>query len=156
MKDLCRIRGQACRLDGQARLSDGQATLSFVLLVGGIIMEIAIAGSLIAFFSSGSGLGERLSARAFNTAQAGIRDAELKIVRNKELCSSCVYSFPVGSDTANVTVARADDIPNNAYVYTVTSLGTAANRQKKFVAVMSVDRTSGVVQLRTHLEQPVQ
>ncbi len=134
----------------------GQATLSFVLLVGGIILEIAIAGSLVAFFSSGSGLGERLSSRAFNAAQVGIRDAELKIVRNKDLCSSCSYSFPVGADTATVTVTRADDDQNNAYIYTVESLGVAANRQKKFEAVISVDRTSGVIQLRTHREKTVQ
>lgn len=134
----------------------GQATLSFVLLVGGIIVEIAIAGSLVAFFSSGSGLGERLSARAFNAAQAGIRDVQLKIARDKDFCNSCSYSFPVGGDTVSMTVVRADDLPNNLYIYTVTAVGTAANRQKKFVAVINVDRTSGLSQLRSYQEQTVQ
>lgn len=139
--------------------SRGQATLSFVLLVGGIIVEIAIAGSLVAFFSSNSGLGERLSARAFNAAEVGIRDSQLKIARNKDLCSpSCPvpYSFSVGSDTVMVTLQKVDDLPDNLYVYTVTAVGTAATRQKKFVAVINVDRTSGVVQLQSHQEQTVQ
>jgi len=146
------IKGMANDSDGVR----GQATLSFVLLVGGIILEIAIAGSLVAFFSSGSGLGERLSARAFNAAQAGIRDAELMIVRNKDLTVPYSYSFLVGADTANVTVVRTDDFPNNAYIYTITSLGIAGSRQKKFETVISVDQTSGIAQVRTQQEKTVQ
>lgn len=147
-------------LNGWARLRNGQATLSFILLVGGIIVEVAIAGALIAFFLSGAGLGDRLSARAYNAAQTGIRDAQLKIARNKEFCGTCSfpvqYSFLVGSDSVAVGVARADDSVNNAYLYTFTSIGTSASRQRKFVAVLVVDKATGYVQLKSNQEQPVQ
>ena len=43
----------------------GQAALPTILLIGGIITEIAIAGVLIAFILSNSGWGERLSAQAW-------------------------------------------------------------------------------------------
>ncbi|MEK7465671.1 MAG: hypothetical protein AAB631_02745 [Patescibacteria group bacterium] len=145
---------------GQVRSVRGQATLSFVLLVGGIIVEVAIAGALIAFFLSGAGLGDRLSARAYNAAQTGIRDAELKIARNKEFCGTCSfpiqYSFPVGSDSVVVNVTRVDDSVNNAYLYTFTSTGTSASRQRKFVAVLAADKATGSVQLKSNQEQSVQ
>lgn len=144
----------------QARLNGGQATLSFILLVGGIIVEVAVAGALIAFFLSGAGLGDRLSARAYNAAQTGIRDAELKIARNKEFCGTCLfpiqYSFSVGSDSVVVGVARMDDSVNNAYLYTFTSTGISASRQRKFVAVLAVDKVTGSVQLKSNQEQAVQ
>ena len=68
--------------------SNGQATLSFILLAGGIILEIAIAGSFITYFLSASGLSERLSARAYVAAEAGIRDAQIKITRNKDFSNN--------------------------------------------------------------------
>lgn len=140
----------------------GQATLSFVLLVSGVIIEIAIAGSVIAFFASGSGLGERLSARALEVAQTGIQDAEVKIARNKELCTACTllapftYTFSVGSDSVTLNISRTDDVANNIYLYRIESVAVASSRQRKLVALIRTDKTTGVVQFQSLTEQSVQ
>ena len=65
----------------------GQIALPFILLVGGLIVEIVIAGLLVSFFVSASALGERLSVRALAAANAGIDDAIVRISSNKEFIS---------------------------------------------------------------------
>ncbi|MDI6734273.1 MAG: hypothetical protein QMD50_02150 [Patescibacteria group bacterium] len=133
----------------------GQATLSFVLLVGGIIIEVAIAGSFLTYFLSTSGLGERLSARAFAAAHAGIRDAQIKITRNKEL-SPASYSLPVGIDSASVVISWVTDATNDNYVYTVDSVGSASTRVRRLIATLIVNRATGLVQLKSLIEMSIQ
>lgn len=135
----------------------GQATLSFILLVSGVILEVAIAGSFVAYFFSASGFSERVSARALAAARAGIDDAEIQIVRNKEYAASgsATYSFAVGDDTAAVAVARSTDASVNAYLFTVTSVGTAFSRERQIVATIVVDRTSGLARVQSLREQAV-
>jgi hypothetical protein len=133
----------------------GQATLSFVLLVAGIVIEAAIAGSFVTYFLSTSGSGERLSSRAFAAAMAGVRDIELKVVRDKDFAGSGPrsYSFSVGADTASLAVSRA--APDaTSYVYTATSTGTAVSRSRRLVAIFIVDQATGLVSLSSVDEQP--
>lgn len=135
---------------------DGQIALPFILLVSGIIIEITIAGSFITYFLSRSGLGERLSLRASAAANSGIRDAILRITRDKEYASSPQsYNLTVGSDTAAVTVSRTIDDPQNSYIYTITSTATAGSRKKKLKATVIVNRTTGFIQLQSLKEEPV-
>ena len=131
----------------------GQATLSFILLVGGIIVEIALAGLFITYFLSTSGAGERFSVRALAAAHTGIRDAQLRIVRNKDFAPG-TYTFTVGSDSASVTIARTPPDPiTQTYLYTITSVGTAFTRRKKLVALMVVNTVTGFAQLQSLTEQ---
>jgi len=132
----------------------GQATLAFVLLVGGIIIEIAIAGSFITYFLSHAGLGERLSARAFAAAHAGVRDAQIKITRNKEL-GPVSYSLPVGADSTKVVVTW-DATNSDYYIYTITSTGSASTRLRKLVATLVVNKTTGLAQLKSLVEASIQ
>ena len=131
----------------------GQAALSFIILVSGIIIEIAIAGSFVTYFLSASGLGERLSYRALAAAEAGIRDAQVKIVRDKGLVSvgSHVYSLSVGSDIASIEISRTG---SEVYVYTLDSTGVASTRERKLTATMIVHATSGLAQLQSITEVP--
>lgn len=140
---------------GRARLLTGQATLSFILLVSGVILEVAIAGSFVAYFFSTAGYGERVSARALAAARAGLADAEIQIARNKEYGggSTASYSFAVGDDTADVTVTRATDSGANAYVFSVTAVGTAFTRTRKLFAKIAVDRTTGLARVQELREQ---
>lgn len=129
---------------------DGQIALPFILLVSGIIVEITIAGSFVTYFLSTSGLGERLSLRASAAANSGIRDAMIKISRDKEYASTPMsYDFTVGSDTASVSVSKTDDDPNNSYVYTIDSTGVASSRQRKVEAILIVNQTTGFIQLQS-------
>ncbi|HVN67591.1 MAG TPA: hypothetical protein VMT55_04395, partial [Candidatus Sulfotelmatobacter sp.] len=106
----------------------GQATLSFILLISGIIIEIAIAGSFITYFLSTSGLGDRLAERAITAAQAGIRDAQIQIARNKDFSKNATstYVLSIGSDSATVQVFGNTTDPVNT-VYTITSVGVASS-----------------------------
>ncbi len=136
------------------RKCGGQATLSFIILVGGVILEIAIAGSLITYFLGVSGLGDRLSYRALAAAEAGVRDAEVAIARNKDLGAQS-YSFSVGPDTASVVITESTTDPNNN-VYTINSTGIASTRQRKLTGTVVVSKTTGAAQVQSVVEQSVQ
>src|SRR3989344_953090 len=82
----------------------GQMTLPFVLLIGGIIVEVAIAGAFVTYFLSNSGYGERLSMRATAASESGVRDAMIRITQNKELVADATktsYTVYVSQDNNN-------------------------------------------------------
>ncbi|MBI2278883.1 MAG: hypothetical protein HYU81_02365 [Candidatus Brennerbacteria bacterium] len=139
------------------RQRSGQATLSFILLVSGVILEVAIAGSFVAYFFSASGYGERVSSRALAAARAGFADAEIQIGRNKEYGGGVTtrYTFAVGSDTVEVTVSRMTDAGANAYVFTVSAVGTSFTRTRELTAAIVVDRTTGVARVQSLREKSV-
>ena len=131
----------------------GQITLPFILLVGGIIVEIALAGVFTAYFLSAANLGEKLSARASSAAYSGIQDAMIKITRDKEYGTRS-YILAVKEDNAEVSVVKTED-PGGAYVYAIESLARAGSRQKKFVATLVVNSVSGKTTLQSVEEVPV-
>lgn len=139
------------------RITDGQATISFVLLISGVILQVAIAGSIVTYFLSSSKFNERLIVRSFIAAETGIRDAQIQISRNVNFVESGTktYSIPVGGDTSEVSVVRSADNPNSIYVYTITSIGTAFFRKKKLVGVMAAHQTTGLLEFKSISEQDV-
>lgn len=124
-----------------------QAALPAVLLICGIITEIAIAGALVAFILSSSGWGERLSAQALAAAKAGQQDAFIKITVNKDF-SSGLYTLTVDSRTAEVTVIK-DPTGYPTGTNKVTSIGKALSRQRKLEAILIVRRDTGKVDLES-------
>ncbi|MBI4034058.1 MAG: hypothetical protein HY378_00735 [Candidatus Brennerbacteria bacterium] len=134
----------------------GQIALPFILLVSGVIVEVTIAGSFITYFLSTGGLGERLALRASAAAHSGIRDAMIRISRDKSYASSAQnYNLTVGDDTTAVSVSRTVDNPQNSYIYTITSTATASSRQRKLKATVIVSQTTGFIQLQSLKEEPV-
>jgi uncharacterized protein (UPF0333 family) len=134
----------------------GQIALPFILLVSGIIIEITIAGSFVTYFLSTSGLGERLSLRASAAAHSGIRDAMVRISRDKDYASSPQnYELNVGSDTTTVSVTRTAHNPTNSYTYTVASTAVAVSRQRKLTATVIVNQTTGFIQLQSLKEESI-
>ena len=139
--------------------NQGQVALPFVLLISGIIVEIAVAGAFIAYFLSTSSLGERLAIRAYSAAYAGVQDAMIRISRNKEFISSspcvsspCSYTLTVGSDSTPLTVTRSSDSPSNTYLYTISSTGSAGSistRKKRLSASLIVDQSTGQTNLQS-------
>ncbi|MFB6212849.1 MAG: hypothetical protein ABEI53_03495 [Candidatus Magasanikbacteria bacterium] len=140
-------------------LKSGQIALPFVLLIGGIIVEIVIAGSLISFFVSGQALGQKLSLRALSAAKTGVYDAMTKISFNKEFGAGgktyTISNAGIGGDTVTVDVSRNVDNSTNSYIYTIKATATARSRERKFVAKVIVDQTTGKVSLSSIKEQPV-
>ena len=106
----------------------GQAVLPAILLICGIITEIAVAGALVAFILSSSGWGERLSSRALAAAKTGVEDAFMKITLNKNFSAPSGYSIVI--DGLSVLVVVNKDCPVSGSDQ-VISLGQALSRQRK-------------------------
>ena len=132
------------------RSESGQIALPLILLISSIIIEIVIAGAFVSYYLSTSGLGARLSVRAQTAALSGIQDGLLQISENKEFGAVTQnYSVTVDSDSVSVTVSRTTIAQTNVYLYTITALGSAGTRQKKFVATASVDAVNGTLDLQS-------
>jgi len=129
----------------------GQMALPVILLISIIVVEIAISGVFVMYFVTASNQGERLSLRAMSAAQTGIRDAFVRITRNKNLTSAS-YEITVGSDTVTVQISK--NIDTN--LFTVTSTAVAGNRQRRLVGTLSVDNITGRVELRSIEEKAIQ
>lgn len=134
----------------------GAVTLPVVLLIGGLIMEMAIAGAFLAYFLGQSGFGTKLSAEAFAAAQSGIEDAKLKIVRDKNFTvSSNSYDLTVGNRSAEVTVCKNFRTVSSACdtamsgKYEITSLGSALTKRRQLRAIFYVDDLTGEVKLES-------
>ena len=137
---------------------EGMVALPTVLLVGGIIIEIGIAGLLISYFLIQSIFGARWSAEALATARSGIQDGIIKIVRNKNLdytASGSPYSLPVGNWTAQVAVckdAKTLSSPcdtSSIGKHEVISSGVVKNKQRKLQAILNVSGLTGEVKVES-------
>lgn len=127
------------------------ATLPVILLVGGLIVEIGIAGAFIAYFLNQSGFGIKLSEEALAAARAGIEDAKIRIVRDKNFNPSPnPYTLIVGSRSSQVTICK--DICVGADKFQVDSLGIAFNKRRKIRAVIYVNSLTGEVKLESERE----
>jgi hypothetical protein len=132
--------------------SRGVATLPTVLMIGGIIMELAVAGVVVGYAFTQSGSGMRFSSEALFTARAGADDATYKIIKGDyEASYSLTVSGTPGTQSerkADITVEKDPvdlsakfgtcDIVWGCY-FRVRSLGYAASRRRKIEVVLSVD-----------------
>lgn len=129
-------------LVGKAK-NKGITMLPLVIMIGLIIMELGIAIAFLAYWSNSSSHGSRLAQEALFGAKAGIDDAILRLVRDKDL-DSTQYVFTVGTRT-QVSVTINNDLLNHQA--TIDSVGTVLLRQKKYQAVVSVNPETAVVSL---------
>ena len=127
------------------------ATLPVILLVGGLIVEIGITGAFIAYFLSQSGFGIKLSEEALAAARAGIQDATIRIVRDKNFNPSPnPYTLTIGNRSAQVTICK--DTCAGTDKFQVDSLGIAFNKRRKIRAVIYVNSLTGEVKLESERE----
>jgi len=125
------------------------AALPAMLFIGGIIVEIGIAGAFISYYLSQSGFGIKMSAEALAAAEAGVQDALIKIIRNKDFTSSG-YDLMVGNRSANVVVCK--DTCAGTGKHKITSIGSALVKRRKIEAVVNVNNTTGEVKIESILE----
>lgn len=125
-------------------LRTGQATLSFVFLVGGITLVVALLLTflLISVIASGAAYGRNIAAQA--AADAGIRDALLRLARDKDFAAAAGYMVPVGGLTATVTVLQGQPAAGYAQI---TATVSASGVVRSSRAVVAVDGTSGRVRV---------
>ncbi len=135
----------------------GAMALPTMLLIGGIILEIGIAGLLVSYFFIQSKLGVELSAEALAVAQSGIQDAAIRIIRDKNF-SPGSYTINIGNRSAQVIICKdsktilipCDTINNNKHE--VTSLGIAQKKQRQIRAFFSVDNLTGEIRIESKKE----
>ncbi len=121
------------------------STLPTMLLLGGIIIEIAIASAFLTYYFNVTNLGSRLAAEALAAARAGVDDALIKIVRNRNFTA---YPEPyevqiTGGRVASVTVCK-DLLPSEPECAGVgkskiTSKASALNKRSKIEAILTVE-----------------
>jgi len=128
------------------------AALPAMLFIGGIIVEIGIAGAFISYYLSQSGFGIKMSAEALAAAEAGVQDALIKIIRNKDFTSSG-YDLTVGNRSANVVVCK--DTCAGTGKHKITSIGSALVKRRKIEAVVNVNNTTGEVKIESIQETAI-
>jgi len=127
---------------------NGIAVLPVMLVVGAIVVEIAIVGGILAFFSSTSNLAIRSSQEALFTARAGAEDALIKILRDKDY--TCDPSSPSedclltmvsgGSQTTAVT-----SVVTSGLQRIITASSTVKNRTKTVQVKVNVNDITGKI-----------
>lgn len=120
----------------------GQAALSFVFLIGVIIISIGATLAFLAASFLSSGYGFQAANRALAVASAGAEDGLVKLVRNKDFSAPTAYSVPVGSDSANVTINQNAPVSGQA---TIVSSATIFFRQRKVQVVAAINSTTSKV-----------
>jgi len=125
--------------------NSGIAVLPVMLLVGAIIVEIAIVGAVLAFYGSTSNLAIRASQEALFTARAGVGDALLKVVRDKDFITITPYTISVNSGAATTTASVTAIDSGSRKIITATS--TVVNRTKTVQAIVNIDQTTGKVDI---------
>lgn len=146
------------------QIKKGAATLSVILLISGIVMELAISGLIVGVLVSNTLASSRLGAQALVAARTGVEDATIKISRYKN-CSALtsvfslpcdgVTTYPVAVGTASADVSIADISPlGDGTLLKAVSVGTAGARKKRFEAVIGVDAFSGQIIVFSMQEKP--
>lgn len=130
---------------------EGIAALPSVLIMGGIIMQLAIVGLLLAYLFTSSSYGARLAAEALNAARAGAQDAITQVIRDKTF-SSVGYTVTTNGRDATVVVTR--DSPTTGQD-TITATATALTRQKKVKVILGVNSTTGQVDILSFTEEAI-
>jgi len=127
------------------RVERGVAVLPLVIISSFIILVIGTAVAFVTFFENQSAFSARKAGEALVAAQAGVNDALQKIVYNRAYSGS--YDLTVNSASSTVTVSKDVDCAGAfmGKTFTVNSLGSAQNRQRKIRAVISADCDSGQV-----------
>lgn len=137
----------------------GVIALPTILLISGIVLEIALALALVAYFLLQSGAGNKFSFEAFLMAQSGTDDAIIRIIRNNNFGSGTA-SYSLIADL----VRRVDVVVCKDYKITgdlcdltqpavgkteINSLGKALNKNRRLRAVVNIDPNNNEVKIET-------
>jgi hypothetical protein len=134
----------------------GVASLPAIILFGGLMVELSLAGAFLIYYLNNSIYGTRLSQAALVAAQAGIEDGILKVVLDKDCPNiNCPASYTITTDSGNADVEICKDTCSGAGTTQITSTGRSLTRKHKIVAVLSVNDTTGLVSRDSVTEIPL-
>ena len=126
----------------------GQAALSFVFLVGSIVILVGVTLSFLASSFMNSNAGFIAAQRALSVAKAGANDGYFQLFRNKDF-SSAGYAVPTNGGTLEGTTASVvvtQNSPSTGLV-TITSAATISFHTRKVQLIASVASSTGNVGL---------
>src|SRR3989338_2324886 len=98
----------------------GQAAFITIIMIGGIVIFFGITLAFLAFSFTNSTYGVQYSTRALSAANAGAKDALMRLARNKDYGDTS-YDLVLGKDMASVSLV------NNSVstgIVTITSLAS--------------------------------
>lgn len=125
-----------------------------MLLIGSIVIEIAVAIAFLTYYFNTINLASRLAAEALETARAGIDDAIIKVVRDKDCpnvaCPSPYQLLTATGRTANVTICKDTCVSGRTQIL---SAATVLNRRRTVEALLIVDALTGQVTVDAIREQ---
>ncbi len=136
-------------------MKKGLVLLPTVLILGFVVVSIGLTGLFVIFSLNRSNYGIRLAANALATADAGIDDAHLRIIRGTNALStdcsaidpatpsSYTYSLAAGVNTAYICIRKSGN------TYEVFSLGAARGRRRKLKAILDEDNRTKQIRLQT-------
>ncbi len=139
----------------------GLASLPVVLLLGGIIIEIAIAGAFIFYYVNSNVYGTKLSNQAAATARAAVEDAVLRVIRNPNCggVDPCPanYTITTGGGTATVSICK-DICPADASIgigqTEIIADARASSKKHRIITILNVSTTVPFVTIASITDVP--
>lgn len=143
--------------------SAGIVALPLMLLIGGIVLEMTIAMTLIIFYLLQGNLGSKNAAEALVVAQSGVNDASLRLARDKGYANA--YTLTIDAQhAAQVTVCNqghkstgcgssggCTNLTDMGRVE-ITSLGTVKGRNRCERAIYTVNGDTGEIKMESSTE----
>lgn len=135
------------------RKRNGIVSLPTILMVSGIIAEIALTGVILAFLFSSSGLGGRLATESLAAARAGIEDGIYRVITNNY---TNYYTITVGENNRLVEVTIEKDpvdlgVCNVSWGcrFRIRSIGHAFLSNSKMEVILGVDPLSREIRIQS-------
>ncbi len=128
----------------------GMASLPVVLLLGGIMVEAAIAGAFVLYFISSDVYGDKLIAQASEIARSAIDDGILRVISNPDCgidTSGCPtpYTITAAGVSATVNICKDTCPGQGSGITQITAVGSALTKRSSLVATLSVSSTLPLV-----------
>lgn len=140
-----------------SKFEGGIVSLGAIILLGGIIVEIALAIAIIVYVLNQGSLGARISAEALAASHSGIEDGLLRVMRNDFSTSGGIYTYPlpfVSSPIAIVDICDGGAVGTNCSTLSpdkkqITSTGLILNRKRRLVAVVELDPVTRLMKIES-------
>ncbi len=129
----------------------GQMMLSLIFLIGGVIITIGVALSILGFSFITSITGYRAAILAEAAASSGANDAILQVVRNANF-SSTGYTLPFTNVSDIVTATQGTPSANET---TIISLAQIRTIKQKIQVILSIDPVSKKVDVVSYQKIPI-
>jgi hypothetical protein len=125
-----------------------------MLLFGGIIIEIAIASAFLVFYLNSTIYGTRLGNEALAAARAGIDDAILQVILDKDCPNAtCPASYSIDIENRSVDITICKDTCQGSDTHEIIATGKALTRRHKIVAILNTNPQTGLIGIESIKEE---